>query len=165
MSRVGTILRRIGRFLLWAILVLAIVIGSMVIWLRIEPEAVTACETGFRLFEHADGADCIPTQVERAVAFGPPSDQLFLAVDFAPAARVSFLDEFLFSNFPEIEEPWLELTEGLPDMGGFPPNVEILFSAQPDVIISGFSVGNANKILEQVAPVVVLDSADPWKEG
>ncbi|MEM7798169.1 MAG: iron-siderophore ABC transporter substrate-binding protein [Chloroflexota bacterium] len=165
MRRLEKILKRIGKFLLWTILVLGLLIGAFVFWLRIEPAEVTECDAGFRLFQHSEGADCIPNQVERVIAFGPPSDQFFLAVDFAPAARIGFLDEFLISNFPELEAPWLELTDGLPDIGGFPPSIEALLTTDPDVIISGFSVGDANKLLEQVAPVVVLDSSNPWKEN
>ncbi|MEM7335901.1 MAG: ABC transporter substrate-binding protein [Chloroflexota bacterium] len=159
------IIKRIGKVALYILLALIVIIGAFVIWLRIEPAEVTECDAGFRLFEHSQGASCIPEKVERPVAFGPPSDQFFLAVNYPPAARIGLLDEFLISNFPALEEPWNELTADVPDVGGFPPNLEALVTADPDVIISGFSVGDANKLLEQVAPVVVLDSSDPWKIG
>lgn len=163
MRKIGRFLKSVAKILLIIIGVLVLIGGAFYIWLQIEPEEVTECEAGQRLFEHSDGVDCIPEQVQNVVAFGPPSDQFFLAVNYPPAARIELLDQFLLSNFPALEAPWNELTQGVPNVGGFPPNIEALLDAEPDVIISGFSVGNANKLLEQVAPVVVLDSSEPWK--
>ncbi|MEM7335364.1 MAG: hypothetical protein AAF490_25020 [Chloroflexota bacterium] len=57
-----------GEFLLCIVLALAVLIGAFVIWLRIEPEEVTACEAGFRLIEHSSGADCIPDGEARIIS-------------------------------------------------------------------------------------------------
>ncbi|MEM7335361.1 MAG: ABC transporter substrate-binding protein [Chloroflexota bacterium] len=165
MNRVKTILKRVGKILLGIVLVLVVLIGSFVVWLSIEPEEVTECEAEFRLIENGSSPDCVPEVVNRALAFGPTSIQFFLAVEFVPVARIGLFEEFLFADLPEPYDAWSELTEDVPEIGGAQPNLEMFLSSNAQVIISDYDFLSANKAVETIAPIIILDAQDSWKEN
>ncbi|MEM7333554.1 MAG: ABC transporter substrate-binding protein [Chloroflexota bacterium] len=165
MSKLGGFLKRAGLILLVTIVVLAVIVGAFVLWLRVEPEPVTECEAGFRLIEDGSSADCIPEVVDRAMAFGPMGTQFFLAIEFVPAARVGVLDQFVFTDMPGLLETWTAVTHDVPNIEGIPPNLESLLTTDTEVIISDYDIGSLSKAVERIAPIIELSFADSWKDN
>ena len=133
----------------------------------VEGEAAVAdqteCEEGFRLVEHAEGSDCIPQNVERVAVLAPSVDQLFLALDYTPAATSDAI-QILSSEFPVLTDQVSVMMSDLPIVS-FPPNLEVLAEAEPDVIISGVRGDLIPDLAEEIAPVVVISSAEDWKQN
>ena len=166
MGRVWTILKRIGKFLLWTLLVLVVLIGGFVIWLRAGSGEVAECEAGLRRFETDLHVSCIPEQVERVVPFSPSSTQFFLAIGYQPAGHLTIVDQVAFIDQPELVEPWNEIVEGTETITlgeSWPPNLESTLAAEPDVILSEYGLSFVSKLVEQIAPVVELNQTQ-WKE-
>ncbi|MEM8860872.1 MAG: ABC transporter substrate-binding protein [Chloroflexota bacterium] len=162
MKRIGSILLKIGKFLLWTLLVLAVIVGAVAIWLRIEPAEVTECDAGFVLFEHTEGVDCIPEKPERVVSLSATISQFLVAVDHKPAGVIDVMDTLALSDIPGLDERWQAHHEGIPRVAGLPPELESLLSIQPDLVMSEFDLGNPVKVVETFAPYVVFDFRD-WK--
>ncbi|MEM8857512.1 MAG: ABC transporter substrate-binding protein [Chloroflexota bacterium] len=163
MRRIGNILKRIGKFLLWTILILVVLIGSIVIWLRIEPEEVTECTSDFRLIDTGVKVTCAPKVPTRLLPVSPSATQFFLAIGYAPAAHLTLIDQTAFLDHPQLEEPWEALTKDSYEIGGMPPNVEAVLNANPDLVISEYDLGTVYKAAERIAPIVELNQADDWK--
>lgn len=166
MKRVWTILKRIGKFLLWTILVLVVLIGGFILWLRIEPEEIAECEAGFRRFETEFHVSCIPEKVERVVPFSPSATQFFLAIGYQPGGHLLLVDQVAFIDQPHLVEPWNEIVEGTQAITigeSWPPNLESTLAAEPDVILSEYGLSAASKLVERIAPVVELNQTQ-WKQ-
>ncbi|MEM7335896.1 MAG: hypothetical protein AAF490_27710, partial [Chloroflexota bacterium] len=145
MKRVGTILKRIGKVLLWIILVLVVLIGSFVLWLRAEPTPVTECEAGFRLIEHGGGADCVPVDVNKIVVLSSTITQFFVVIDQPVAARADAVDFNNTADVPGLYERFSEINEDVVDFGAVQiavSNVELLLEVDPDVIVTDFVLGD-----------------------
>ncbi|MEM7334084.1 MAG: ABC transporter substrate-binding protein [Chloroflexota bacterium] len=164
MKKARKYLKRAGLMLLGVLLILVLIVGALVIWLRIEPETVTSCEVGFRLIEDSQGSVCIPDTVERAVPIGSGAIQLFLAVEQEPAAHIEIFDQYLMAEFPTLDAPWQTLTRDAVKLG-LPPSLETLLAVDADVIISELDLGSVNKAVEQLAPYVLMSLTDSWKEN
>ncbi|MEM7333549.1 MAG: ABC transporter substrate-binding protein [Chloroflexota bacterium] len=157
MKKVRKFLKRAGKILLAIVIVLVILVGAFVIWLRIEPEEVTECDAGFRLYEHLEGADCIPEGEARIVSLSATTSQFFVAIGYKPAGLIEAMDMLARSDVPGVEEHWRAHHEGVPTVAGLPPELETLLSIQPDMVISEFSFGDAVKVIETIAPYLVFD--------
>ncbi|MEM8860871.1 MAG: hypothetical protein AAGD96_21315, partial [Chloroflexota bacterium] len=169
MKRVGNILKKIGKFLLWTILVLVVLIGSLVLWLRAEPAAVTECDPGFVLFEDANGTDCVPENVTAVLSVSPMTSQLYLYLGVPSAVRIDFLEGLVHGNIPGLLERIDEVNAGVREVeltgGVFGPNLEMLAEVNPEVIISEVPSDEINKAMSVISPVIYLDPALTWKEN
>ncbi|MEM8860306.1 MAG: ABC transporter substrate-binding protein [Chloroflexota bacterium] len=166
MKRVWTILKRIGKFLLWTILILVVLIGSLVLWLRAEPAAVTECDPSLRFFEDADGAECIPYEPTDIFSVSVSSSQLLLALGVPTVVRVAAFEDFVIGDIPGLEPRMDTVHEGVREINITRDalNFELLVEADPDVIISEFPAGEVNKLLGTIAPVVLLNPEDSWQD-
>ena len=118
------------------------------------------CEEGFRLFEHALGADCIPNEVDRVVAVAQQAIEVLIALEYEPVARVDLLDQFVVDAFPQFGNA---IPQDLPDIG-LPLNPEILLEAKPDVII-GWTQFPLPEVITDIAPVVYVDYSEDWQSN
>ncbi|MEM8860873.1 MAG: ABC transporter substrate-binding protein [Chloroflexota bacterium] len=168
MQRVRTILKRIGKFLLWAILVLAVLMGSLWLWLRAEPREVTECEAGFRLIKHAEGTDCILDDLTNIGVAGSIGYQLLIAVEQKGLGLAENYDRMMLGDVPGLYDRYREINEGVTDFGniqsGIGRNLELLVDIEADVIITDVSFGDFTRAVEAIAPVIVVDPSDSWKE-
>ncbi|MCG8347913.1 MAG: iron-siderophore ABC transporter substrate-binding protein [Chloroflexales bacterium] len=123
------------------------------------------CEEGLRLLEHALGADCVPMDIERVVEMGQLNTELLLAVGYRPVASNTILEQFLRDMFPELDDEISAMTDGLPEYG-FPPNLEVLLEADPDIFITHFTAPVfPEDIADTIAPEIGLDLATSWQEN
>jgi iron complex transport system substrate-binding protein len=129
------------------------------------PQASAACAAGQRLFDHpllATEPVCVPAAAERIVSLEPSSHDLLMALGRPPVAAIGYLDGVLAASYPELSFA----ANGITDLG-FPPNLELLVAAQPDLIIS--SDANAESVsyeqLSAIAPTVVFTGgpSGEWK--
>ncbi|MEM7800368.1 MAG: ABC transporter substrate-binding protein [Chloroflexota bacterium] len=168
MKRVGTILKRIGKFLLWTLLVLAVFIGAFVIWLRIEPAEVTECDPGYQLVKNGTGTDCVPDSPERIMLSSPIISQFFIAVEQPSAMMVVAWDRWSVADIPGLYERLREVNKDAVDLGdvqsGAAQNLELLLLIDPDVIIAEYDPGTLEKPAETIAPVLALTHLNSWKE-
>ncbi|MEM7335899.1 MAG: ABC transporter substrate-binding protein [Chloroflexota bacterium] len=170
MNRVGTVLRRIGKILLGVLLVLAVLVGAFLVWLRRDPQPVTECESGFRLFEHAQGATCVPEAPSRILAYSTTISQLMVATERPMAMLVDDLDTFTAADIPGLYERLRQVNEGGLDLGrvnggAIGPNLELLLQIEPDLIVSEWVVSDdVAKAAGVIAPVVFLTDLESWKE-
>lgn len=127
----------------------------------------TACEPGFRLIDHAYGALCVPEAPQRVVALDLTVFELMLVTDIQPVVRSNILIQSFYQRaHPELLDEIAALTVDLPDIG-FPPNFEVIASAQPDLIIGvdDFITSSIYEQLSQIAPTVVLQvEPGDWRE-
>ncbi|MEM7798176.1 MAG: ABC transporter substrate-binding protein [Chloroflexota bacterium] len=155
--------------MLWTLLVLVVLIGSLVLWLRAEPAQVTQCEAGFVLFEDASGADCIPENVTEVLSLSPMTNQLYLALGIPLAVRIDFFEELVHGNIPGLVERLDEVNAGVIEIelagSAIGPNLERFAQADPQVIISEAPSVEINKALGLIAPVIYLDPTATWKEN
>ncbi|MEM7333553.1 MAG: ABC transporter substrate-binding protein [Chloroflexota bacterium] len=165
MQKVGMILKRIGKVLLWIVLVLVVLIGALVFWLRSEPAQVTECDQGLRLFEDADGAECIPEMPTDVFSVSVSSSQLYLALGFPMVVRVRAFEDFVVGDIPNLEPRMEAVHAGVPEVeiNRETLNLELLLQFEPEVIVSEFPTSEVNKLLGTIAPVVLLSSEDSWK--
>ena len=163
MKKVGKFVKRAGLILLGLLLTLVVVVGAFVVWLRAEPEQVTACEDDQRLIDSGVRPTCIPENAERVVPGSPSATQFFLAIGYRPGGHSELINVSAFLDHPELVEPWNELTEGIPFVGGTQVSLESVLAADPDVIISEFDLSSVARGIELIAPVVEVNQADDWK--
>ncbi|MEM7335898.1 MAG: ABC transporter substrate-binding protein [Chloroflexota bacterium] len=154
--------------MLIALLGLAVLVGAFFIWLRSEPEQVTECEPGYRLFEHTEGATCVPEDASKVLTYSTAASQFYVAIDHPMAMTVEVLDHYTAADIPGLYDRLRDVNEDTLDLGrvdgGVAQNVELLLQIQPDVIISEWVVGDLTKTASVVAPVVLLTDLGTWKE-
>lgn len=167
MQSVGNFLKKAGKLFLYLLLAFILVTVGVLIWVRIEPEAVTECEAGFRLISHADGSDCVSDSASRVLAISPTASQFYVAIDHPLAMMTDTIDTFTAADIPGLYEKLRDVNEGVLDLGnvqgGLAPNFELLFEIQPDVIVTEWPVGDFSKPAEVIAPVIVFNTADSWQ--
>lgn len=121
----------------------------------------TECPDGMWLFDHellVHDAVCIPEKPQRVIALDMVIVELFLATNQTPAAASQLAFDTYSEMHPEFDAVFTEWLENYPDMG-FPPNLEVILEAQPDLIISptGF-IGNAlGDRFREIAPTVIYE--------
>ncbi|MEM8857508.1 MAG: ABC transporter substrate-binding protein [Chloroflexota bacterium] len=169
MGRFGTILKKIGKVLLWIILALAVAVGAFFVWLRIEPDEITECEAGLRLFEHVGGVTCIPEAPERVLAYSTAASQFYIAIGQPMAMMVEILDSYTAADIPGLNERLREINADTLDLGRVDgtlgANLELLLQIDPDVIVSEWIVSDdIAKTTSVIAPVVFITYEDSWKD-
>ncbi|MEM7798175.1 MAG: ABC transporter substrate-binding protein [Chloroflexota bacterium] len=152
--------------MLWTILILGLLIGGLLLWLRAEPAEVTTCDPGLRLFEDADGAECIPQAPTKVFALSVSVSQLYLALGVPSVARIPAFEDFVIADIPDVQGRMDEVHAGIPEINITRDalNFELLLEADPEVIISEFPTGEVNKLLGTIAPVVLLNPEDSWRD-
>ncbi|MEM7533187.1 MAG: ABC transporter substrate-binding protein [Chloroflexota bacterium] len=135
-------------------------------------DASADCDEGFRLFDHerlATEPVCIPETIERVAPLDLNSMEYMLINDMAFIAGSQIAQFFIGNTHPEWLPKLVEVTEGLPDMGAFPPNMEAVALANPDIIITemGYYEDNMYDLMAEIAPTIVYESSEDayqdWK--
>lgn len=93
------------------------------------------CEAGFRLIEHEMGETCIPEDPQRVVALDMAVVELLLLADKLPVAGSSVVFDSFTATTPAIKPALDAILEHGVDVG-FPPNMEAVLSAAPDLIVA-----------------------------
>ena len=130
-----------------------------------EAQADSSCEEGQRLFDHehlATDPVCIPENPQRVVTLDLNSLEFMLIHDLPFVSSSEIGQIFLSSTHPEWLDTFITKTEGLPDTGTFPPNLEAVAEAQPDLIITapGYYDEATNDLLAEIAPTIVYEPGD-----
>ncbi|MFW5709340.1 MAG: ABC transporter substrate-binding protein [Chloroflexota bacterium] len=116
------------------------------------------CENGFRLIEHALGETCVPGNPQRVVPLDMTITELLLISSMQPvAASQTVLDAYTRMH-PELEATFTDVMEDIEDTG-FPPNIEAVLNAEPDLIIGPRDLFTESLYpqLNEVAPTVLYD--------
>lgn len=119
------------------------------------------CRDGFRLFEHdllMTDPVCIPAEPQRIAALDRFSFETLMALGVQPVASSGF-SLSLVRDLPYLEEATVEVVNL-----GQPPNIELLLTVEPDLILSIDGYGEYDQ-LAAIAPTVQLNfetSAD-WQ--
>jgi iron complex transport system substrate-binding protein len=128
-------------------------------------EDAAACAAGQRLFAHellATEPVCVPQQAERIATLEPSAHDLLMALDRPPVAAVGYLDSVLSEAYPTLSFA----ANNIANLG-FPPNLEALVAAQPDLIITSESSAESASYeqLSAIAPTVMLSGgpSGEWK--
>lgn len=124
------------------------------------------CDDGFHVVEHALGETCVPDNPQRIIPLDMTITELLLIVDNPPvAASQTVLDAYIRMH-PELEPVFDELMTGIDDTG-FPPNIETVLNAEPDLIIGprDFFTESLYPQLSEIAPTVLYEPAPgAWQE-
>lgn len=148
------------------------IIGLLLIVLLVSPNFIATaqdspeCEDGFRLIEHVYGEICIPTDPQRVIALDTTIMELMLVLGMEPVVTSSFVIDTYITMHPELEEFYNTHTASLPDLG-FPPNLEVILEAEPDLIIApnDLIARNIYNQLSDTFPIVVYEvKLGAWKE-
>lgn len=169
MKRVGTILKRIGKIVLGLLLVLVVLAGALFIWLRSETAEVTECEPGFRLYEHFDGADCVPETASKIVVNNAGISQFFAHVEHPAVVQENSLDRYTAADIPGLYERIREVNEGVYDAGRIDSlnstSLELFVEIDVELMITTGLIGSdVGKVIESFVPIIVLDPTGSWKE-
>ncbi|MEM7333548.1 MAG: ABC transporter substrate-binding protein [Chloroflexota bacterium] len=169
MKIAGTVIKKIGKGLVWFILVLVLLAVGIVVWVRSEPRTVTECDTGLRLVEHYKGGICIPENAQKVVSTSMTTNQFFVAIGHPLGMMTEALDYATAADIPGLYQRLRDINEaadvfdlGRAD-GGAARNLEMLTQIDPDVIISEFPVGDLEKPASLIAPVLIVSHLDGWK--
>ncbi|MEM7119484.1 MAG: ABC transporter substrate-binding protein, partial [Chloroflexota bacterium] len=123
------------------------------------PRAMTEadCTADQRLFDHealATGAVCVPKNPQR-VAF---IDEI---IGVAPVLDVNSVSRSTYGNLFYTDFPYAfdeSDFETMVDIGHpRSPNSEVLLQVEPDVIMSGSNWRRANRLMDDIAPMVIWD--------
>lgn len=122
--------------------------------------SVSECEAGFHLIEHALGESCVPDNPQRIVSLDLAIFELLLINGQTPVASSHMVLESYLRMQPELEEQVTEVMETALDFG-YPPNIEAILEAQPDLIIGprDFFTESLFPELNEIAPTVLYDPA------
>ncbi|MEL6527970.1 MAG: iron-siderophore ABC transporter substrate-binding protein, partial [Chloroflexota bacterium] len=117
-----------------------------------------SCDDGFRLIEHALGEACAPIEPQRIVSFDMSITELLLIADMPPVATSHTVLDAHTRMHPELESTFSELMDTTPD-AGFPPNIEVILEAEPDLIIapSDFFTRLLYPQLSDIAPTIIYE--------
>ncbi len=116
------------------------------------------CEDGFRLIEHALGETCVPENPQRVVPLDMTITELLLIAGMQPvAASQTVLDAYARMH-PELEATFTDMMQDAEDTG-FPPNIEAVLNADPDLIIGPRDLFTKSLYpqLNEIAPTVLYD--------
>ncbi len=121
---------------------------------------VPECENGFRLIEHALGESCVPENPERIVPLDLTVFELLLISGQTPAAFSSTVLNSYLRMQPALEEQIADLMETAQDFG-YPPNIEAILEAHPDLIIGprDYFTESLYPELNEIAATVLYDPA------
>ena len=125
-----------------------------------------SCEEGTRPIEHALGTSCVPDNPQRVISLDMTITELLLLADNPPvAASQTVLDAYTRMH-PELADTFEDVMAQAADTG-FPPNIEVVLNAQPDLIIGprDFFTAALYPRLNEIAPTVLFEPAPgAWRE-
>ncbi|MCU0480777.1 MAG: iron-siderophore ABC transporter substrate-binding protein [Anaerolineae bacterium] len=126
-----------------------------------QTDVPTTCEDGFRLIIHALGETCVPENPQRIVPLDMTITELLYLADMTPVAlseTVLTSYERMHPDLADTFEAWRE--DSTVDMG-FPPNIEAILSAEPDLIIGPLDLFSETLYpqLSEIAPTVLYEPA------
>ncbi|GAB4508331.1 MAG: iron-siderophore ABC transporter substrate-binding protein [Anaerolineae bacterium] len=124
------------------------------------------CNAGFRLVEHTLGATCVPETPARIVPLDMTIVELLLIAGVEPVVTSTLVLNTYARMHPDLEETYTALMENTPDMG-FPPNIEVILDAEPDLIIGfrDFLSEGLYDDINEIVPTVLLEPAPGnWRE-
>jgi iron complex transport system substrate-binding protein len=118
------------------------------------------CAEDERLIEHALGETCVPAHPQRIVPLDMAITELLLIADIEPAAVSSTVLLSYGRMHPDLAPTFAALMETAADTG-FPPNIEAILKAQPDLIIGPRDLFTEMLYpqLAAIAPTVLYDPA------
>jgi len=134
------------------------IISLLIVTLTASAEDNLTCEEGFRLVEHALGESCVSLAPQRVVPLDMTITELLLISGAQPvAASQTVLDAYTRMH-PELAETFEALMDDMEDVG-FPPNIEAILNAQPDLIIGPRDLFTESLYpqLNEIAPTVLYD--------
>ncbi len=126
----------------------------------------TPCDDDFRLIQHALGETCVPENPQRIVPLDMTITELLLIEGIKPVAVSSTVLAAYTRMHPELEDIFTALMETAADTG-FPPNIEVILNADPDLIIGPRDLFTESLYpqLAEIAPTVLYDPAPgDWRE-
>ena len=134
--------------------------------LSAQTDEPTLCEEGFRLIVHALGETCVPENPQRVVPLDMTITELLYLADMTPVA----LSETVLASYermhPDLADTFDEWREDSTVDMGFPPNIEAILSAEPDLIIGPLDLFSETLYpqLSEIAPTVLYEP-DPgdWR--
>lgn len=145
-------------------LILVVLASLMGLTINAQDDAAK-CAAGFRLFDHerlATDPVCIPDAPERVISLDMPATEFLLLND------IPFVGVFGYAA-DEIAAITPGLADDLADIPTFdwPPNLELVTSLEPDLIIAFKDSSLFYEGMEAIAPVVVYDAAyaTDWKSS
>ncbi|MEO0597373.1 MAG: ABC transporter substrate-binding protein [Chloroflexota bacterium] len=119
----------------------------------------TECEDGFRLFDHellATDPVCVPESPERVAMMETVGVEVLFTLDIQPAIQLQAYNNQLIRNFPMLEDAFNTYFGDLPDGNYFEPNLEVLLTAEPDLIVLYDIVQFDSEQMNAIAPTVVV---------
>jgi len=126
-------------------------------------DTASTCDEGFRLIEHAEGADCIPNELERIVVLDEGTMTDLLALGIQPIAVMDWGNRD-YAQYLDLDPSTIE-SVGTPEG----PNFEAILELEPDVIL-GYADNiqwfgdNALENLQAIAPTVLSPAVNPdWQ--
>jgi iron complex transport system substrate-binding protein len=122
--------------------------------------AQPVCAPGTRPIEHALGETCVPEAPQRVVSLDMSVTELMLIAGTQPVAVSGVVLDAYTRMHPELEATFAELLETADDTG-FPPNIEVILQAQPDLIIAprDLFIEGLYPELNAIAPTVLYEPA------
>lgn len=119
-------------------------------------EVASICKDGFRSITPELGQTCVPEAPSHVVALDMAIVELLLIAENPPAAISGVVLNSYITMHPELEETFTALLETLPDMG-YPPNIEVVLNAKPDLIVGAhdFITGMLYPELNKATPTVL----------
>jgi iron complex transport system substrate-binding protein len=123
-------------------------------------DSAGSCGAGLRQVEHALGEMCAPENPQRVVALDMTIVELLLIAGEAPVAASQTVLEAWLRMHPELEDTFADLMTTAADTG-FPPNIEVILDAQPDLIIGPRDLFTESIYpeLSAIAPTVLYEPA------
>jgi len=130
----------------------------------VAAQDATACEDGFRLFDHellVNDPTCIPEDPQRIVSFDMAGTEYLLLTDEPVVGTFGYVASELIALTPG-------LAEALEDVEEFdwPPNLETLTALQPDLIVAFNDASLDLAGVDEIAPLLVYEQATnrgEWK--
>jgi len=121
------------------------------------------CPPDFRLFEHEmliTEPVCVPEHPQRIAPLDMTIIEFLLIVDHPPVIASSLVMNAYARMLPALEPNYTALLESAQDVG-YPPNIEAVLDAQPDLIIapSDFLSESLYPELSAIAPTLLYEAA------
>lgn len=140
------------------ILLLALVMLVGVSLTPFAQEETLVCDKGFRHIVHAVGETCVPENPQRVVAMDMATLELLLILDNPPVAGSKLAFDAFASMLPELSDELDAILENGYDTG-YPPNIEVVLEAAPDLIIGprDFFTEILYPEMNKVTPTVLYD--------
>lgn len=126
--------------------------------------AATACEAGFRLFDHdllVTDPVCIPTAPQRVLPLDMTALELMLITNQTPLGTA----QWILDELPILLPEYADALASLPGFG-YPADLEQVAALQPDLILAPADTLDV-ELAKEIAPVIVPDQRiyEDWKLG